>query len=135
MVVASLIDNTPNIAGLVRSCEIFQAEEVIHLFHSALVLIYFQVVVKNKKIVSDAQFQRVSVSAEKWIPIIEVAPNNLASYLSEKREMGYTILGVEQTAHSESLSTYQFPDKCVLVLGQEQLGISPDILLLLDKVL
>jgi len=92
-----------------------------------------QVVVRNKKIVQDAHFQRVSVSAEKWIPLVEVAPNNLVLYLADKKEAGYTILGVEQTAYSESLSSYKFPDKCVLVLGQEQLGIPPDILLLLDK--
>jgi len=118
VVVASLVDNTPNIAGLIRTCEIFNVEEVV---------------IGNKAVVQDAQFQRISVSAEKWVPILEVNSKNLSLYLADKKNEGYTILGVEQTAHSESLEAYDFPEKCVLVLGQEQLGIPPDILLLLDK--
>lgn len=50
----------------------------------------------NKKIENEAQFQRVSVSAEKWVPILEVAPSNLPLFLKEKSAMGYSILGVEQ---------------------------------------
>jgi hypothetical protein len=38
----------------------------------------------------------VSVSAEKWVPILEVAPSNLPLFLKEKSSLGYTILGVEQ---------------------------------------
>lgn len=55
-----------------------------------------QVVIGNKKIENEAQFQRVSVSAEKWVPILEVAPNNLPLYLKDRSASGYTILGVEQ---------------------------------------
>lgn len=68
------------------------------------------------------------------MPVVEVVPSNLGMYLRDKKQEGYTILGIEQTAHSECLSKYMFPKKCVLVLGQEQLGIPPEILLLLDKV-
>ncbi len=39
-----------------------------------------------------------------------------------------------KTAYSESLATFEFSDKCVLVLGQEQSGIPAEIIPLLDKV-
>lgn len=40
IVVASLIDNTPNIAGLVRTCEIFNVEAV-SLINIALITFLF----------------------------------------------------------------------------------------------
>ena len=57
IVVASLIDKTPNLAGLARTCEIFNA--------STLVLPSF-------KVLKEHAFQSISVTAEKWVPLEEV---------------------------------------------------------------
>ena len=45
---------------------------------------------------------------------------------------GYKLLGVEQTAKSQMLQKYKFPDKCVLLLGEEKTGIPIKYLRLLD---
>ncbi|KAF2070000.1 hypothetical protein CYY_008683 [Polysphondylium violaceum] len=117
IIVGTFIENTPNLAGLIRTCEIFNVE---------------QVAIPNIKLLNDPQFQRVSVSAEKWVPTIEVTKPNLISYLTLKKKEGYSILGVEQTSQSKNLSTFEFPKKCVLLLGQEQNGIPAEYLNIVD---
>ncbi|XP_014442301.1 probable methyltransferase TARBP1 [Tupaia chinensis] len=58
IVVASLTDKATNLGGLCRTCEVFGA--------SALV-------VGNLQCVHDRQFQALSVSAEQWLPLVEVS--------------------------------------------------------------
>ncbi|XP_066553070.1 probable methyltransferase TARBP1 isoform X2 [Amia ocellicauda] len=113
VVVASLIDKPTNLGGLCRTCEIFGA--------SALVL-------DSLHHLSDKHFQALSVSAELWLPLLEVKPPQLAVYLEEKRSEGYCIVGVEQTANSCSLADYRFPEKTLLLLGNEREGIPADLL-------
>ncbi|KYQ93556.1 tRNA/rRNA methyltransferase SpoU family protein [Tieghemostelium lacteum] len=118
IVVGSLIENTPNLAGLIRTCEIFNIE---------------QVAIPNLKLLSDPQFQRVSVSAEKLIPVIEVTRQNMLSFVELKKKQGYTILGVEQTSQSQNLASFKFPEKSLLILGQEQHGIPAEYLKIVDQ--
>ncbi|XP_006011684.1 probable methyltransferase TARBP1 [Latimeria chalumnae] len=117
IVVASLIDKETNLGGLCRTSEIFGA--------SALV-------VGNICSVSDKQFQSLSVSAEQWLPVIEVKPSQLVEYLEKKKTEGYTIVGVEQTANSQDLSKYCFPEKTLLLLGNEREGIPVNLIHHLD---
>jgi tRNA G18 (ribose-2'-O)-methylase SpoU len=72
------------------------------------------------------------VTAEKWVPIMEVPVNSLKLFLEKKKREGFSILGLEQTANSVSLDKYQFPKKTVLVLGREKEGIPVDIIHILD---
>ncbi|KAG2467170.1 TARB1 methyltransferase, partial [Polypterus senegalus] len=102
IVVASLIDKPTNLGGLCRTCEIFAA--------SSLVL-------SGMHYVTDKQFQALSVSAEHWLPLLEVKPPQLINYLLQKKAEGYTVVGVEQTVNSQSLSDYTFPEKTLLLLG------------------
>ncbi|XP_057705003.1 probable methyltransferase TARBP1 [Corythoichthys intestinalis] len=117
LVVASLIDKPTNLGGLCRTCEIFGA--------SALAL-------DNLRHVTDKHFQSLSVSSELWLPLVEVKPLELADFLQVKKTEGYRIVGVEQTANSQSLEDYQFPEKTLLLLGNEREGIPANLLQLLD---
>uniref|UniRef100_A0A3Q3IHR2 tRNA (guanosine(18)-2'-O)-methyltransferase TARBP1 n=1 Tax=Monopterus albus TaxID=43700 RepID=A0A3Q3IHR2_MONAL len=117
LVVASLIDKPTNLGGLCRTCEIFGA--------SALVL-------DSLRHVTDKHFQSLSVSSELWLPLLEVKPVELADFLQVKKSEGYCIVGVEQTANSQSLQDYQFPEKTLLLLGNEREGISANLLQMLD---
>lgn len=73
IVVATLIDKIPNLAGnfqvtthqltaigLARTCEIFNATALV---------------IANKKVEATPQFADISVTAEKWLPILEVFPS------------------------------------------------------------
>ncbi|KAL0834136.1 hypothetical protein Bca101_086025 [Brassica carinata] len=117
ILVASLVDRIPNLAGLARTCEIFKASGLV---------------VGDASIIHDKQFQLISVTAEKWVPIVEVPVNSLKLFLEKKKREGFSILGLEQTANSVSLDKYQFPKKTVLVLGREKEGIPVDIIHVLD---
>ncbi|KAF3676657.1 hypothetical protein FXO38_04199 [Capsicum annuum] len=117
ILVASLIDRIPNLAGLARTCEVFRA--------SALAI-------ADKNIVKDKQFQLISVTAEKWVPIVEVPVSSMKIFLEKKKQEGFSILGLEQTANSISLDRYVFPKRTALVLGREKEGIPVDIIHILD---
>uniref|UniRef100_A0A8D0H7W7 tRNA (guanosine(18)-2'-O)-methyltransferase TARBP1 n=1 Tax=Sphenodon punctatus TaxID=8508 RepID=A0A8D0H7W7_SPHPU len=117
IVVASLINKPTNLGGLCRTSEIFGA--------SALV-------VGSLHCINDKQFQYLSVSAEQWLPLIEVKPSQLVDYLQQKKTEGYTIIGVEQTAKSSDLTEYCFPEKSLLLLGNEHEGIPANLIQHLD---
>ncbi|XP_035257004.1 probable methyltransferase TARBP1 [Anguilla anguilla] len=117
LVVASLIDKPTNLGGLCRTCEIFGANALVmdSLHH-----------------IKDRNFQALSVSAELWLPLLEVKPGELSDFLQVKKREGYCIVGVEQTAYSQSLLDYRFPEKSLLLLGNEREGIPANLLQLLD---
>ncbi|TRY82531.1 hypothetical protein DNTS_005843, partial [Danionella cerebrum] len=117
LVVASLINKPTNLGGLCRTCEIFGAK--------ALVL-------DNLRHVQDKQFQALSVSSELWLPMLEVKPAALSEFLQLKKSEGYWVIGVEQTSNSQSLQDYSFPEKSLLLLGNEREGIPANLLQLVD---
>ncbi len=107
MVVASLIDKVPNLAGLTRTCEVFNAEKLV---------------LQDAKVVKDPMFESVAVTAHHWMPIEEVKPADVADYLARMRDKGYTIVAAEQTSNSCGLEHYDFPEKVVLLLGELSLA-------------
>ncbi|KAA8525977.1 hypothetical protein F0562_007922 [Nyssa sinensis] len=117
ILVASLLDRIPNLAGLARTCEVFKAAGLA---------------IADANILRDKQFQLISVTAEKWIPIIEVPVSSVKTFLEKKKHEGFSILGLEQTANSISLDQYIFPKKTVLVLGREKEGIPVELIHILD---
>ncbi|KAI7736958.1 hypothetical protein M8C21_026691 [Ambrosia artemisiifolia] len=120
ILVASLVDRVPNLAGLARTCEVFKAASLV---------------VDNINILHDKQFQLISVTAEKWVPIIEVPVSNVKAFLEKKKQEGFSILGLEQTANSVALDKYVFPKKTVLVVGREKEGIPVELIHILDGCL
>lgn len=47
------------------------------------------------------------------MPIIEVPVNSVKHFLEKKKQEGFSILGLEQTANSVPLDQYVFPRKTV----------------------
>ncbi|XP_072612049.1 probable methyltransferase TARBP1 isoform X4 [Vulpes vulpes] len=117
IVVASLIDKPTNLGGLCRTCEVFGASALI---------------VDSLQCVRDKQFQSLSVSAEQWLPLVEVKPPQLIDFLQQKKAEGYTVIGVEQTAKSVDLTQYSFPERSLLLLGNEREGIPANLIQELD---
>ncbi|KAK2970368.1 hypothetical protein RJ640_012948 [Escallonia rubra] len=117
ILVASLLDRIPNLAGLARTCEVFKAASLA---------------IADANILHDKQFQLISVTAEKWVPIVEVPVNSVKVFLEKKKQEGFSILGLEQTANSIPLDQYTFPKKTVLVLGREKEGIPVELIHILD---
>ena len=63
IVVASLVDKVPNLAGLARTCEIFGAGLLV---------------VPTKAVHKDPQFDLISVSASRWMPLAYVSEDDTA---------------------------------------------------------
>lgn len=59
IVIASLIDKLPNLGGISRTCEIFNASLLV---------------VHDLKVRDQAMFKSLSVNAEKWVPMQEASP-------------------------------------------------------------
>ena len=57
----------------------------------------------------------------------------LAPVLRRLDVEGYQLVGLEQTTGSESLFSFPFERKSVLVLGNERTGIEPEVLRLLHR--
>jgi tRNA guanosine-2'-O-methyltransferase len=108
IVCASLIDKVPNLAGLARTAEIFACSKLV---------------VPDARVQKMDNFKTISVGANDWIDIEECKEENLLPWLYQKKQEGYTIVGLEQTSSSQCLSSCDFPSKTVLLLGKEKEGI------------
>ena len=117
IIVATLLNKMPNLGGLTRTAEIFAASKLI---------------IPSMAILQDKQFQEISVSADHWLPMEEVTDAQLTDYLLAQKRNGYTLVGLEQTSTSHAIQNYTFPDKTVLLLGNERRGIPVELLQLLD---
>jgi tRNA G18 (ribose-2'-O)-methylase SpoU len=113
ILVSSLVNKPANLGGLSRTCEIFGVTELV---------------IGNKNILEDALFQALSVTSERWLNITEVRVPELSGYLLAAKQQGYTLVGVEQTANSKCLTSYNFPRKTLLLLGNEREGIPVDLI-------
>jgi tRNA G18 (ribose-2'-O)-methylase SpoU len=60
---------------------------------------------------------------------------NVRGDLGKLKTMGYTVLSTANIPGSINLATYEFPKKCVLIIGSEGHGVDQDILSTSDKIL
>jgi len=118
IICATLIDKIPNLAGLSRTCEIMNASSLI---------------INNNMDLKNEEFKSISVTSEKWLPIYQVIECDLLNYLAYQKSNGYKILGLEQTANSKMLNEFDFPSKCILLLGKEKEGIPQEYYGILDE--
>ncbi|CAL9729415.1 tRNA (guanosine(18)-2'-O)-methyltransferase [Monosporozyma unispora] len=121
IVIASLLNLAPNLGGICRLCDVLGAELLT---------------VDNIKIMSNPQFKKVAVTAEKWMPMKEVPVDSIASFMRMKKKEGYTLIGLEQTASSVQLNShFNFPRKSIILLGTESRGIPGELLADIDMCL
>ena len=117
IVVASLIDKVPNLAGLTRTCEVFRAAALV---------------VSDSSIAKDPMFASIAVTADQWVPMLEVPVHSLRQWMVQKKTEGFVLTGLEQTAESISLPQFAFAAKSILLLGREREGIPADLLEIMD---
>ncbi|CAG5094731.1 Oidioi.mRNA.OKI2018_I69.XSR.g13819.t1.cds [Oikopleura dioica] len=120
VICASLIDKANNLGGITRTAEVFGAESLTF---------------DNLSVLKAKDYTSLAVTAMKWIDIQEVKARNIPQWLMSMKNKGYCLAGLEQTANSISIEEFNFPKKCVVVLGNEREGIPAHIIGLLDVVL
>lgn len=121
IVIASLINQPPNLGGICRLCDVLGAELLT---------------VNDIKIKSHPQFKKVAVTADRWMPMQQVSIDNIGTFMRMKKREGYTLIGLEKTEFATPLdSKFKFPEKCIVLLGTEQRGIPGELLIDLDMCL
>jgi tRNA guanosine-2'-O-methyltransferase len=58
----------------------------------------------------------------------------MLAYLSVQKQRGYSIIALEQATRSVSLEKFIFPKRCVLVLGNERLGMGSEVIELAEHL-
>lgn len=121
VIVASFVDRIPNIAGLVRTCEVFRVRTLA---------------INDISVLKNEEFKTIARSAENWQPLIQVKENEVADYIAKlKLEEGYHLIALEQTLSSVSLPELDWPrhGKVCVVLGAERTGVPASVLALVDE--
>jgi tRNA G18 (ribose-2'-O)-methylase SpoU len=59
---------------------------------------------------------------------------SLTPVLKSLRSEGYQLVGLEQTTNSHNLHEFSFARKTAIIVGNERLGLTEDVLVLLDHV-
>jgi len=131
IVIGSLLDKLPNLAGLARTCEIFSVKTLY---------------VPDLLALSSPDFLNIAVTAEKWLDIRQLAIKDISQFLETiKKEgtsgsfkfkvnyfVGFTVMALEQASNSIPLQSYNFPKRTCIVLGNERTGIPAEVLHLVD---
>lgn len=79
------------------------------------------------------QIDKVSLGAEKWMPW--EYRKQTGRLLKELKEMGYTIVALEQTKTSQGIFGFQPQFPLALVLGNEKTGVSKSLLKYCDQAI
>eukprot|EP00127_Corallochytrium_limacisporum_P006426 Clim_evm16s227 gene=Clim_evmTU16s227 len=117
ILVSSLIDKAPNLGGMVRTCEVFNVSKMM---------------LNSPQITENREFQALSVSAEYWMPLEELKEPALPAWLTSRRQEGYTVVALEQTHSSVMATDYRWPERAILLVGEEKRGIPADLLNYVD---
>ena len=79
-----------------------------------------------------ALIQKIARDAATALPVAN--HRSLGPVLKKLKQDGYNIVGIEQTSNSQNIHHFAFKRRTVLVVGNERIGLSEEILSQLDDV-
>ena len=114
------VTNAPNIGSLFRIADAFGIEKLI---------------LCGESISLGRKMTKTSRATEKFVDF-EVK-NNTSEVVESLKKEGYTIISLEITSNSKPIHSFQFSKEksIALVIGDENFGISEDILKLSDTII
>lgn len=101
------ISDPHNLGAILRASECFKVPLVLWS--------------KNRSAPLSPVVTKTSSSASEFVPISIVS--NLSGALEKLAKAGYTLIGAQCSSTSVDLYDYNFPERCVLVLGSEGKGL------------
>ena len=75
--------------------------------------------------------QKTSMGTSSWMP--HQTTSDLAGALLDMKEKGFSIIGIETTENSCSHAVYPWPERAIIVLGNEEYGISSHVMQVCDS--
>ena len=114
------VTNAPNIGSLFRIADAFGIEKLI---------------LCGETITIGRKMAKTSRATEKNVPY--ELNKSVFKMVETYKKNGYQIVSLEITAHSKPIDSFQFPnDKpIVLVIGDENFGVSEDVLNISDSII
>lgn len=77
------------------------------------------------------QVSKTAMGSQAWIP--QEKADNLSEKLSSLKNAGYQIIGVETVENSWTYLEFPWPEKGVVVLGNEEYGLSKNVMTVCDE--
>ncbi|MBF0278305.1 MAG: RNA methyltransferase [SAR324 cluster bacterium] len=77
--------------------------------------------------------KKTSASANQWIRFEKI--ENLSKFVEQKRSAGFQFLGTGMGGNAKQLNLFQFPEKCVIIMGSESTGMSPELKEICDELI
>lgn len=112
-IIVDNFDDPHNVAALSRTADGLGVEKV-YLYYTY-----------NKFPDLKKKGKKSSSTANKWIKFEQIS--DLNAFVAEKKKKGWTIIGADECAGALNLTEFKFPEKCLLVMGAEHGGISPEL--------
>ncbi len=108
VVCASLVQNPANLGGLCRTVEAFRLESLV---------------VADATVANTAAFRGLAASAHHWQPMQTCAIAALPTWLEQHQQAGYALVALCADSEATPIHAFGYPQRSVLVLGQELTGI------------
>jgi tRNA G18 (ribose-2'-O)-methylase SpoU len=108
MVCASLVNHPANLGALCRTAEAFRLEALV---------------VRDRPVVNSTAFRGLSASTHHWQPLQVCPVADLLPWLDQQGQAGYTAIALEVCPDAHPLPHFSYPQRSILVLGQELTGI------------
>ncbi|XP_011636209.1 probable methyltransferase TARBP1 [Pogonomyrmex barbatus] len=118
IIIASFADQPSNLDDIAKMCRTYKIKTLI---------------VMNTDCVKNEELEYLSVSADKWLNIIQVEPRELQKFLLDRKNAGWSLIGIERTIHSVDIKTTPLEKKTIFILGNEKNGIPVNFIPLFDK--
>ena len=124
IVIAHNIRSTHNVGAIFRTAEGFGISKIILSGYTPYPKIPHDPRLPHISEKLTSQIHKTALGAEELVPFeyIELPP------LSDLKENGYRIVGLEQADRSIALKEYTSPDKVALLIGEEVHGIEQELL-------
>ncbi len=123
IVIAHNIRSTFNVGSIFRTCEGFGVKQLILTGYTPYPKIENDERLPHIAQKLTEQIHKTALDAEKLVPFTyEENPD-----FDRLKQLGYTIVGLEQDKNSIMLPEYKPPQKIALLLGEEIYGITDDM--------
>lgn len=130
-VIAHNIRSTHNVGAIFRTAEGFGVDNIILSGYTPY-----------PKTPRDTRLPHISEKLHKQIHKTALGAEEIVPFeyqeqldITQLRDSGFTVVGLEQAPHSSMLNMYTPPDKIALILGEEVEGIHSDIIAMCDDII
>lgn len=131
VLIAHNIRSTHNVGSIFRTAEGFGVSKIILSGYTPYPSVDHDIRLPHIHQKLTSQIHKTALGAETLVPFEHFETPDLSRLKAD----GYRIVALEQTADSTYLSDYTAPDKIALLLGEEVLGISDELLAQCDDTI